>query len=73
MVHEIMNVELSRETRLETEAQLNQNFNDFSSKLGVNFDKKTEGEAAENKPSFLSMENSDFSKITNLVNKVMKE
>jgi hypothetical protein len=30
MVHEIMNVELSRETRLETEAQLNQNFNDFS-------------------------------------------
>jgi len=71
MVHEIMNVELTRETRLETEAQLKQNFNDFSDKLGVNFDSKAEESAA--KPSFLSMDNSDFSKIANLVNKVIKE
>ena len=39
MVDEIMEIEVSRETLMETESKMKERINDITGKLGVNFDK----------------------------------
>lgn len=64
-----MEIEVSRETLMETESKMKERINDITGKLGVNFDKDSgdSGEQA-NAPEYLSQDNAQFSQITDFVN-----
>ena len=69
IVDEIMELEVSKETRLETEAQLSRRLDEVSGKIGVDFQTDEASESAKESglASHLRSDNEQFAKITSFV------